>query len=202
MRSAICSRWSESELRKAGPPMTLSIGMSLVRSPSSHAPYSLGYGVPAPEPAVEPGHHILPALVKDEEGVAVGGCDGGVDAVEEPVEAGPLVAPHVGLAEADVDDLHAADGAGGVLDDAQPCGEDFCSVPGGEPAVRAVDAGQLAPSGQQVAGVKLPVGRGRRSCPAARAASLGRGRAGRSTARRPRPGRFGRSSGGPSDSSM
>ena len=57
--------------------------------------------------------------------MAVGGCDGGVDAVEEPVEAGPLVAPHVGLAEADVDDLDAADGAGGVLDDAQPADEDF-----------------------------------------------------------------------------
>ena len=39
IRSAICSMWSEWELRKAGPPMTLSMGMSFVRSPSSHASY-------------------------------------------------------------------------------------------------------------------------------------------------------------------
>ena len=65
-----------------------------------------GHGVAAPEPAVEAGHHLLAALVEDEEGVAVRRRDGGVDAVEEPVEAGPLVAFDVGLAQADVDDLN------------------------------------------------------------------------------------------------
>ena len=44
MRSAIYSRRSEWELRKAGSPMTLSMGMSFVRSPSSHASYLLGKG--------------------------------------------------------------------------------------------------------------------------------------------------------------
>ena len=87
-----------------------------------------GDGVEAPEPSVELGHHLLPALVEDEEGVAVGGRDGGVDAIEEAVEARPLVADHVGLMQADVDDLHAAHGAGGVLDDAQPVHKDLGPV--------------------------------------------------------------------------
>ena len=93
-----------------------------------------GDGVATHEPAVEAGHHLLAALVEDEEGVAVRGSDGGVDAVEQPVEAGPLVAPDVGLAQADVDDLDATDGPGGVFDDAQPAGEDF-----GPPRWIAVD---------------------------------------------------------------
>ena len=82
----------------------------------------------------------IPAGVPERELVPVpgGGCrEGGilaktlqchdrrVDAVEEPVQADPLVALHVGLAEADVDDLHAAGAAGGLLDDAQPAGEDL-----------------------------------------------------------------------------
>ena len=79
--------------------------------------------------------------------------DGGVDAVEQPIEAGPLVASDVGLAQADVDDLDAADGPGGVLDDAQAAGEDFDPLLRGEPAVGVPVVGQLAPSGQQVAGV-------------------------------------------------
>ena len=53
MRSAIWSKWSDWELRKAGPPMTLSMEMSFVRSPSFHASYLLGHGVAALEPAVE-----------------------------------------------------------------------------------------------------------------------------------------------------
>ena len=77
--------------------------------------------------------------------------------LSSPVEAQPLVALDIGLAQADVDDLHTADVPGGVLDDAQPGGEDFGTPLRGEPAVGPSDAGQLAPSGQQVAGVKLPV---------------------------------------------
>ena len=128
--------------------MTLSMG--IVLGPLAVLPRLVpaGHGVAAPEPAVEAGYHLLPALVEDEEGVAVRGCDGGVDAVEEAVEADPLAALHVGLAEADVDDLHAADGPCGVLDDAQAAGENFGPVV----------TGQLAPSGQQVAGMKLAVG--------------------------------------------
>ena len=80
--------------------------------------------------------------------MAVLGRDGGVDAVEEPVEAGPLVAPDVGLAEADVDDLDAADGPGGVLDDVQPFRENLGALLRGEPAVDVAAAGQLARSGQ------------------------------------------------------
>ena len=45
MRSAIWSRWSESELLKAGPPMTFSTGMFRVLSPSSHRSYRLGTGL-------------------------------------------------------------------------------------------------------------------------------------------------------------
>ena len=85
--------------------------------------------------------------------MAVRRRDGGVDAVEQPIEAGPLVASDVGLAQADVDDLDAADGPGGVLDDAQAAGEDFDPLLRGEPAVGVPVVGQLAPSGQQVAGV-------------------------------------------------
>ena len=42
MRSAVYTKWSEWELRKAAPPMTLSIGMPLLRSPSSQSSYLLG----------------------------------------------------------------------------------------------------------------------------------------------------------------
>ena len=112
MRSAIWSRQSAWELRKAGPPMTFSMGMSLVRSPVLPYLVPAGDGVAAPEPAVEAGYHLLAALVEDEEGMAVRRRDGGVDAVEQPIEAGPLVASDVGLAQADVDDLDAADGPG------------------------------------------------------------------------------------------
>ena len=48
MRSAIWSRWSDFELRKAGPPMTLFMEMSFVRSPSFHASYLLGHGLRLP----------------------------------------------------------------------------------------------------------------------------------------------------------
>ncbi len=118
-----------------------------------------GDGVAAPEPVVEAGDHLLAALVEDEESVAARRRDGGVHAVEQPVEAGPLVALDVGLAQADVDHLDAADGPGGVLDDAQPAGEDFGPLVRSESVVGAALVGQLAASGQQVAGVQLPVDR-------------------------------------------
>ena len=81
-----------------------------------------------------------------------------VDAVEQPVEAGPLVALHVGLAEADVDDLDAAYGPGGVLDDGAALPLKI-SAPCSGASLRSVSAlaDQLAPTGQQVAGVQLPV---------------------------------------------
>ena len=77
-----------------------------------------GHWVAASERVVEAGDHLLPALVEDEEGVAVRRCDRRVDAVEQPVEADPLVPPGVRLAQADIDDLHAAHTPGGLLDDA------------------------------------------------------------------------------------
>ena len=45
---------------------------------------------------VEADYHLLPAVVGDEGGVAIRGCDGGVYAVGEPVQADPLVALDVG----------------------------------------------------------------------------------------------------------
>ena len=112
-----------------------------------------GRRIAVSEPVAEAGHHLLPVLVEDWEGVAFGGCDGGVNAVEEPVEAGTLAALDVWLAEVDVDDLNAAYGAGSVLDDAQPSGEDFSPVHRGEPAVCTIDPAQLVPTGKHVAGV-------------------------------------------------
>ena len=87
--------------------------------------------------------------------------DRAVDAVEEPVEADLLVRLHVGLADADVDGLDAADADGGVLHAAQPVQEDLRPLPEREPLAGASVAGQHPPSRQQIAGVKLPV---RRDC--------------------------------------
>ena len=66
MRSAICSRWSEWELRKAGPPMTLSDDPLYgdVLGPLAVLPrlVAAGHGVAASKPAVEAGRHLLLAL--------------------------------------------------------------------------------------------------------------------------------------------
>ena len=118
-----------------------------------------GHGVEYPEPAVGPGDHLLLALVEDEEGVSSRRLDRAVDAVEQPVEADLLVGLHDGLADADVDDLDAADADGGVLDAAQPVPEDLGPLPGREPFVGSAVAGEQAPSRQQIAGVKLSVRR-------------------------------------------
>ena len=117
--------------------------------------------------------------------------------LSSPIEAGPLVASDVGLAQADVDDLDAADDPGGVLDDAQAAGEDFDPLLRGKPAVGVPVVGQLAQSGQQVAGVQLPVGRdgvavSQLEPPVEDALVEGVPALGR-----PRPGRSGRSSGDP-----
>ena len=53
------------------------------------------------EPTVRPGDHLLLPLVEDEEGLAVHRCDGGVDAVEEAVEARLLIAAALDLTDQD-----------------------------------------------------------------------------------------------------
>ena len=74
-----------------------------------------GHGVEYPEPPIGPRDHPLLALVEDEEGVSARRLDRGVDAVEQPVEADLLVRLHFLFAEADVDDLDAADANGRFL---------------------------------------------------------------------------------------
>ena len=97
-----------------------------------------------------------PPSVEDEVGIASVRRDGRVDAVEQPVEADALVALEVGLAQADVDHLHASRVIGCTLYDAKAVHEDFGPLLRGESPVYAVASGQLAPTGQQVAGLQLP----------------------------------------------
>ncbi len=65
----------------------------------------------------------------------------------------------LGLVEAAVDDLDAADNARGVLDAVQSCGEYLGAAPRREPTAAVTASDQLAASGQRVAGVKLQLGR-------------------------------------------
>ena len=56
----------------------------------------VGDGVAALEPALKSADHMLPSLVEDEVGVAPLSRDGRGDAIEQKVEADPVVALHVG----------------------------------------------------------------------------------------------------------
>lgn len=94
--------------------------ISLVRSPSSHASYRLGTGLRFPSLPYRR-TTILSSLVEDEKGVAVRRGDRPADAVKRR----SLGALDVGRAEADFEDLNAADGPGSVLDDAQAVPEDL-----------------------------------------------------------------------------
>ena len=58
----------------------------------------------------------------------IGRCDGGVDPVEEAVQAHLLVPSTLGLVEADVDDLDAADALNRILQAAQAAEEDIGSL--------------------------------------------------------------------------
>ena len=70
MRSAIWSRWSEWELQSRSSDDLL---YGDVLGAFAVLPLLVpGHGVAAPKPAVESGHHLVPALVEDEEGVPVG----------------------------------------------------------------------------------------------------------------------------------
>lgn len=79
----------------------------------------VGHRVAVPGPSEEADDHLLPPFVEDEEGVGVNRHYRPVDVGQEPVEAVPFVVLHVGLAKADVDNLHVAESPGGVLGSAQ-----------------------------------------------------------------------------------
>ena len=104
-------------------------------------PVARGHRVVVPEPVVEAGGHFLGFLAEDYEGVTARPGGGGVDPVEQPIQADPPVRRNVVLVQADVGCTQAAGLDGKVLDEAQPLGKHLGTIVHGAPATTNVDFG-------------------------------------------------------------